>query len=83
MTNLGFIRMAANDGVHGQDDITTNELTEMKMNKRIARRVKVAFGIVKRDPIRALEFITDVIILVGVFALIIIAVKTAKCVGVV
>lgn len=53
------------------------------MNRRIERRVKVAFAIVKRDPLRAMEFIADVLILSGIFALIIIAVKTAKCVGVV
>lgn len=53
------------------------------MNRRIERRVKVAFGIVKRDPLRAIEFVADVLILTGIFALIIIAVKTAKCVGVV
>ena len=53
------------------------------MKKTIKRMVKLAFAIAKRDPIRAVEFITDVLILSGIFALIIIAVKTAKCVGVV
>ena len=53
------------------------------MRKSIRRRVAIAFAIAKRDPMRAAEFITDVLILVGIFTLIIIAVKTAKCVGVV
>ena len=87
MTELqGFSRMAAFDGVHDTGDIATNEykVTEIKeMRKTIKRRVKLAFARAKRDPMRAVEFITDVLILSGIFALIIIAVKTAKCVGVV
>lgn len=82
----GFSRTAAFDGVHDTGDIATNEYkaTEIKdMRKTIKRRVKLAFDIAKRDPMRAVEFITDVLILSGIFALIIIAVKTAKCVGVV
>ena len=61
-----------------------NKVTEIKeMRKSIRRRVAIAFAIAKRDPMRAVEFITDVLILIGMFTLIIIAVKTAKCVGVV
>lgn len=82
----GFSRTAAFDGVHDTGDIATNEykVTEIKdMRKSIRRRVAIAFAIVKRDPMRAVEFIADVLILIGMFTLIIIAVKTAKCVGVV
>ena len=65
-------------------DMNDNKVTEIKeMRKSIRRRVAIAFAIAKRDPMRAVEFITDVLILIGMFTLIIIAVKTAKCVGVV
>lgn len=53
------------------------------MINSVKRRVKIAFAIARRDPMRAAELVTDVLILTGIFALIIIAVKTAKCVGVV
>lgn len=53
------------------------------MRNSIKRRIKLAFAIARRDPMRAAELVTDVLILTGIFALIIIAVKTAKCVGVV
>ena len=78
---LMFHRSAAYDGIHQNADIATNGITEMR--KFIKRRIQIAFAIAKRDPMRAVEFITDVLILSGIFALIIIAVKTAKCVGVV
>lgn len=73
--NLGFTRAAANDGIHGEDEIAINDiLTEIcPMRKRIERRVKQAFAIAKRDPARAAEFISDVLIIVGILALVYIA----------
>lgn len=75
--NLGFVRAAANDGIHGEDEIAINELqqlTEIRpMRKRIARRVKQAFAIAKRDPARTAEFISDALIIIGLLALVYIA----------
>lgn len=80
MTNLGFLRMAASDGVHDPQDITTNQLsTEKTMNrKRIERRIKLAFEIARRDPARTAEFITDVLIIIGLLALVYIAWSSCK-----
>ena len=78
---LMFHRSAAYDGIHPNADIATNGITEMR--KFIKRRIQLAFAIAKRDPLRVAEFITDMLILTGFFSLIVIAVKTAKCVGVV
>ena len=72
--NLGFIRMAAMDGVHDPQEISTNNINgEMPMNRRIARRIKVAFEMAKRDPAMAAELITDVLIIIGLLALVYIA----------
>lgn len=73
-----FIRAAANDGIHGEDEIAINDiLTEIcPMRKRIARRVKQAFAIAKRDPARLAEFITDAILLFGLAFLVVKLVKT-------
>lgn len=73
--NLGFVRAAANDGIHGEDEIAINDiLTEIcPMRKRIARRVKQAFAIAKRDPARTAEFVSDVFFLAGLLALVIVA----------
>lgn len=75
MTNLGFLRMAASDGVHDPQEISTNNINgERPMNrKRIERRIKLAFEIAKRDPARTAEFITDVLIIIGLLALVYIA----------
>jgi hypothetical protein len=73
--SLGFVRAAANDGIHGEDEIAINDiLTEIcPMRKRIARRVKQAFAIAKRDPVRTAEFISDVLVIIGLLALVYIA----------
>ena len=72
--NLGFIRMAAMDGVHDPQEISTNNINgERPMNRRIARRIKVAFEIAKRDPVRTAEFVSDVLIIIGLLALVYIA----------
>lgn len=72
--NLGFIRMAAMDGVHDPQEISTNNIDgERPMNRRIARRIKVAFEIAKRDPARTAEFVSDVLIIIGLLALVYIA----------
>lgn len=78
--NLGFVRAAANDGIHNGEDIATNEiLTEIcPMRKRIARRVKQAFAIAKRDPVRTAEFISDVLIIIGLLALVYIAWRSCR-----
>lgn len=75
--NLGFVRAAANDGIYGEDEIAINELQQLTeicpMRKRIARRVKQAFAIAKRDPARTAEFVSDVFFLAGLLALVIVA----------
>lgn len=78
--NLGFERAAANDGIHNGEYIAKNEiLTEIcPMRKRIARRVKQAFAIAKRDPVRTAEFISDVLIIVGLLTLVYIAWKSCR-----
>ena len=78
--NLGFVRAAANDGIHGEDEIAINDiLTEIcPMRKRIARRVKLAFALAKRDPARAAAFVTDVLFLTGIFALVLIACDSCR-----
>ena len=78
--NLGFIRMAAMDGVHDPQEISTNNINgERPMNRRIARRVKQAFAIAKRDPARTAEFISDVlIIIIGLLALVYIAWRSCR-----
>lgn len=72
--NLGFIRMSAMDGVNDPQEISTNIIKgERPMNRRIARRIKVAFEIAKRDPAMAAGLITDVLIIIGLLALVYIA----------
>jgi hypothetical protein len=74
---LGFTRAAANDGIHGEDEVATNEfqqLTEIyPMRRRIERRIKQAFAIARRDPVRTAEFVSDVLIIIGLLALVFIA----------
>ena len=48
------------------------------MNRRIARRIKVAFEIAKRDPARTAEFVSDVLIIIGLLALVYIAWKSCR-----
>lgn len=75
----GFERAAAYDGIHGEDEIAINELTEIcPMRKRIARRVKQAFAIARRDPARTAEFVSDVLIIIGLLALVYIAWSTCR-----
>lgn len=78
--NIGFIRAAADDGIHGEDEIAINDiLTEIcPMRKRIARRVKQAFAIAKRDPARTAEFVSDVLIIIGLLTLVYIAWSTCR-----
>lgn len=78
--NIGFIRAAADDGIHNGDEIATNDiLTEIcPMRKRIARRVKQAFAIAKRDPARTAEFVSDVLIIIGLLTLVYIAWSTCR-----
>ena len=77
-TNLGFIRMAAADGVHDPQEIETNNTNGDKtMNRRISRRIKVAFERAKRDPLAVANFITDVLLVTGIFALVVISYRTA------
>lgn len=65
------------DGVHDPQEISTNNIDgERPMNRRIARRIKVAFEIARRDPARLAEFITDAILLFGLAALVVALVKT-------
>lgn len=73
--NLGFERAAAYDGIHGEDEIAINDiLTEIcPMRKRIARRMKQAFAIARRDPVRTAEFLSDVLFLAGLLAIVIVA----------
>ena len=76
--NLGFIRMAAADGVHDPQEIETNNTNGDKtMNRRISRRIKVAFERAKRDPLAVANFITDVLLVTGIFALVVISYRTA------
>ena len=77
--NLGFIRMAAMDGVHDPQEIETNNINGKRpMNRRIARRVKQAFAIAKRDPGLTAEFVSDVLIIVGLLTLVYIAWKSCR-----
>lgn len=77
-TNLGFLRMAAADKVHDPQEIETNNTNGDKtMNRRISRRIKVAFGRAKRDPLAVANFITDVLLVTGIFALVVISYRTA------
>lgn len=73
--NLGFVHATANDGIHGEDEIAINTiLTEIcPMRKRISRRVKQAFAIARRDPARTAEFVSDVLVIIGLLALVYIA----------
>jgi len=80
--NLGFVRMAAMDGVHDPQEISTNIINgERPMNRRIARRIKVAFEIAKRDPARTAEFVSDVLIIIGMLALVYIAWSSCRWVA--
>lgn len=78
----GFVRAAANDGIHGEDEIAINELQQLTeicpMRRRIERRVKQAFAIAKRDPARAAEFVSDVLVIIGLLALVYIAWKSCR-----
>ncbi|WP_405325991.1 hypothetical protein [Fibrobacter sp.] len=77
--NLGFIRMAAMDGVHDPQEIETNIINgERPMNRRVARRVKQAFAIAKRDPGLTAEFISDVLVIIGLLALVYIAWRSCR-----
>ena len=80
--NLGFIRAAANDGINGEDDIAINELQQLTeicpMRNFIKIRVKLAFALAKRDPARVAEFVTDVLLLTGLVALVLIACNSCR-----
>ena len=80
LNGLEFNRTAAYDGTHKTGDIATNEiLTEIcPMRKRIARRVKQAFAIAKRDPVRTAEFISDMLVIIGLLALVYIAWRSCR-----
>lgn len=80
-TNLGFTRMAAADGVHDPQDITANQLTENTMIRRIARRIKVALEIARREPERLAQLITDALIIIGLLALVFIAWTTTRSIA--
>lgn len=80
--NLGFIRMAAMDGVHDPQEISTNNINgERPMNRRIARRIKVALEIARREPERLAQLITDVLIIIGLLALVFIAWTTTRSIA--
>lgn len=80
--NLGFERAAAYDGIHSEDEIAINELQQLTeicpMRNFIKRRVKLAFALAKRDPARAAAFVTDVLFLTGIFALVLIACDSCR-----
>lgn len=78
--NLGFVRAAANDGIHGEDEIAINDiLTEIcPMRHFVKRRVKLAFALAKRDPARVAEFVTDVLLLTGLVTLVLIACDSCR-----
>jgi len=80
--NLGFIRAAAYDGIHGEDEIATNELQQLTeicpMRNFVKRRVKLAFALAKRDPARVAEFVTDVLLLTGLVTLVLIACDSCR-----
>ena len=47
------------------------------MRRRMSRLVKVAFARAKRDPMAVAELITDVLLVTGIFALVVISYRTA------
>ena len=73
---LEFNRTAAYDGTHKTGDIatnTTNDGMADMIGKFLKRRVQLAVAIAKRDPKRTAEFLSDVLFLAGLLALVIVA----------
>lgn len=65
--NLGFVRAAANDGIHDGGDIAVNTL-EGGM-KRIYRRIKRRLAYLAKDSDERAVLIADILLALGAFAL--------------
>jgi len=72
--NLGFTRAAANDGIHGEDEIAINDIPRtVKMGNCIRRMIRKTVTVARRDPKRTAEFVTDALMLLGLLTLVYIA----------
>ena len=67
--NLGFVRAAANDGIHGQD-VEANQLDlEETAMKRIYRRIKRRLAYLAKDSDERAVLIADILLALGAFVL--------------